>query len=103
MIAQVSNVCHKMLEVAVVRIEYKHSLNSILFSDMDECINSSNVCDENAACINTIGSYWCDCIFGFTGDGSNCSGIDGVLTSKCNYSFTYHTLHDVGRTFIAFC
>ena len=88
----VSNVCHKMLEVAVVRIEYKHSLNSILFIDVDECINSSNVCDENAACINTIGSYWCDCIFGFTGDGCNCSGINGVLTSKCNYSFIYHTI-----------
>lgn len=41
---------------------------------MDECSDGTAICDLNANCTNTIGSYTCSCNSGFTGDGTNCSG-----------------------------
>ena len=40
-------------------------------SDIDEC-NDQNDCDPNATCSNTEGSYSCDCLQGFYGDGKTC-------------------------------
>ena len=42
--------------------------------DADECNASVPVCDVNAKCINTIGSFTCACKTGFSGDGFSCSG-----------------------------
>ena len=42
-------------------------------SDIDEC-QASDLCDENADCINTNGSYTCTCKLGFTGNGFSCRG-----------------------------
>ena len=36
--------------------------------DIDEC-NTTNQCADMAECINTIGSYECECPIGFTGNG----------------------------------
>ena len=44
------------------------------FSDVDECNASSPVCDSNANCSNTRGSYICTCRAGYTGDGKTCRG-----------------------------
>ena len=33
------------------------------------------MCDENAACNDTIGSYNCTCLDGFEGNGFNCTGM----------------------------
>ena len=45
----------------------------IIFVDINECI--LDICDSNAKCINTLGSYLCACNGGFTGDGkNNCTG-----------------------------
>ena len=41
--------------------------------DIDECLTSSP-CDDNAACLNTDGSYDCFCAPGFEGDGQICTG-----------------------------
>ena len=40
--------------------------------DIDECLVSP--CHGNATCNNTVGSYFCACDSGYSGDGFNCSG-----------------------------
>lgn len=46
-------------------------------TDVDECYIGDTVCDEQirANCTNTIGSYLCTCLTGFSGDGMNCTGM----------------------------
>ena len=50
-------------------------MNIIKNLDVDECMQNSNDCDANANCTNTEGSYTCECLRGYTGNGRNCSGI----------------------------
>ena len=40
--------------------------------DIDECLNAS-VCNVDASCQNTVGSFMCICNSGFSGNGSFCS------------------------------
>ena len=50
--------------------------------DIDEC-SEHNVCQENAECHNTEGSYSCDCFDGY--EGSLCEDIDECIgNNKCN-------------------
>ena len=42
--------------------------------DVDECRTNTSDCDDNALCVNNIGSYECHCNSGFIGNGFNCSG-----------------------------
>ena len=35
----------------------------VTFVDIDECVEGVNKCEQK--CINTIGSYYCDCITGY--------------------------------------
>ena len=44
-------------------------------SDIDECSAETSLCDENADCANSDGSYRCTCKQGFTGDEIDCEGI----------------------------
>ena len=54
---------------------YESVKNRNLFlSDLDECLNDTDICDEHANCANTDGSYTCECDKGYTGDGYNCAG-----------------------------
>lgn len=39
----------------------------------DECVGQ-NDCHAEASCENTIGSYDCTCIEGYSGDGRKCEG-----------------------------
>ena len=59
-----------------------------LFPDVNECSNeSTNDCDVNANCTNSPGSYNCQCISGFAGDGRNCSGNKSIdKVSKNTFS-----------------
>ena len=43
-------------------------------SDIDECFNDTDDCSVNATCTNTVGSFECVCLPGFTGDGITCTG-----------------------------
>ena len=52
------------------------SLPAVVMTD-DECLDV--MCGENAECLNTEGTYSCQCKSGFTGDGySNCTGESRV-------------------------
>ena len=60
------------------------------FADIDECSLGIDNCDSNAVCINTVGSFECTCLPGFTGDGIQCTGIDFVKV--CDAEFTCHSV-----------
>ena len=45
------------------------------YADVDECTAGNNTCDDNAECHDTDGSYWCQCLLGFQGDGYNCTSM----------------------------
>ena len=55
--------------------------------DINECSNGT-VCDENADCLDTPGSYECTCFSGYTGDGHMCLDIDECLTDPCDENAT---------------
>ena len=45
---------------------------SVIFPDIDECALGRDDCDANAGCINTEGSYECNCNSGYFRDGLFC-------------------------------
>ena len=45
-----------------------------LFTDIDECSDSTHNCHADATCANTDGSFTCTCNEGYTGNGTFCSG-----------------------------
>lgn len=47
--------------------------------DVDECSEDSNPCENGGTCINTPGSFTCDCPPGFAGDLCDQSGMLLVL------------------------
>lgn len=48
--------------------------------DINECLDMTlNLCDGNATCTDTDGSFDCSCKVGFTGDGRMCTGMCMVL------------------------
>eukprot|EP00794_Sanderia_malayensis_P016720 gene16720-18414_t len=55
-------------------------------TDIDECATGTHVCDRNAKCINTLGSYHCgDCNAGFVGNGyAGCSQGDFCVSNATN-------------------
>lgn len=40
--------------------------------EIDECKTNQHACHEHSDCINTIGSYKCQCKKGYTGNGIDC-------------------------------
>ena len=47
---------------------------SLFKTDVNECLEE-NSCPINAECINTRGSFRCECTYGFTMVGSQCQGM----------------------------
>ena len=54
-----------------------HNNLLLIVLDVNEC--DYPVCDINANCSNTYGSYLCTCRNGYTGDGSQCTGRLSVV------------------------
>ena len=46
-------------------------------------ISGTFVCDVNAKCINTIGSYRCECVYGYEGNGKQCVDRCSVKDPPC--------------------
>ena len=53
---------------------------AVLSTDIDEC-NGTNPCAPNGNCVNTNGSFTCNCSSGYELDtgGQNCSGTFIIL------------------------
>lgn len=47
------------------------------FSDIDECSMDKQACDSTQNCVNTIGSYLCECRIGF-----NLDPVTGACTGN---------------------
>ncbi len=62
-----------MIHYLQLRRSFKNVFNFIL--DIDECSSSPGVCHSNASCANNNGSFQCDCLEGFFGNGFICEGI----------------------------
>ena len=59
--------------MTTLRIAINFLINNIV--DVNECTESSDLCGVNAECRNTDGSYYCQCLSGYRGDGQNCSSM----------------------------
>ena len=60
----------------VIRItSEKRDIHANIFYtiDINECASTSD-CHAHAICMNTVGSYVCTCMEGYTGDGKDCTG-----------------------------
>nr|XP_039250733.1 protein eyes shut homolog [Styela clava] len=44
--------------------------------DIDECVIGWHTCHDDSICTNTIGSFTCECISGYVGDGITCEAIN---------------------------
>jgi hypothetical protein len=49
-------------------------------TDIDECTDGTDDCDDNASCANTEGSFDCTCNSGFEGSGTACTDVDECAT-----------------------
>ena len=47
--------------------------NALICADVNEC-EEDGICDRNLTCVNSVGSYSCDCRRGFTMVGQFCEG-----------------------------
>ena len=63
-------VCARTFFITLKHDRYFHT-------DINECeiTGGSVLCDENADCSDTDGSFYCLCKTGYSGDGFNCSGV----------------------------
>ena len=62
-------------------VQEKILTDNIFQTDIDECVEGTAQCDDNASCNNTIGSYNCSCNSGYEG-----TGFEGNCSSKCTLS-----------------
>ena len=72
-----------LVTIYIFRILYMHSILLVLYptrflqiilSDMDECFLQTNNCHEDGSCINSKGSFQCQCEQGYNGSGVVCQG-----------------------------
>ena len=67
--------------------------HQFLTADIDECRTYKADCSKNAWCVNTIGSYRCECMAGYRGDGRTCvyTGM-GRLSVNVHNMFMFHQI-----------
>ena len=56
------------------------------FENINECM-PPNKCNEHATCDDTVCSYTCNCLNGWTGDGESCADINECDDGSCNDGF----------------
>ena len=70
----VCNLSATLFNCMASEVKFESVVSFFLLPDIDECSASAGVCDANANCQNTLGSYRCSCKAGYTGDGKTCKG-----------------------------
>ena len=55
----------------------------LFLTDRDECTEKNDTCAADEKCLNTIGSYSCNCAPGYTGGAGNCQGYLAVVVIFC--------------------
>ncbi|XP_028412470.1 uncharacterized protein LOC114535298 [Dendronephthya gigantea] len=72
-------------------------------TDIDECTIGTYTCHQYADCINTVGSYICQCRNGYTGDGQECTGAPKGFSPSISLSSgsygrvkVYHPAYGLG-------
>ena len=65
-----------------------------LYVDVNECEDDPGICNINANCTNTVGSYMCSCLSGYTGDGTLCTGEYKCCFCSYNVANVYIILMD---------
>lgn len=80
-IVHVSLVILEMESTAMVwnHIDSSNLQYTFVEKDIDECIEQTDNCDNNAHCYNTDGGFACICKDGFIGDGVNCEGSIKII------------------------
>ena len=64
-----------MIFVIFIDIYFMHLTAVYLLQDVNECEDpGGNDCHQNANCSDTIGSYTCTCMLGYSGNGTYCEG-----------------------------
>lgn len=74
--------------------------------DIDECAADEFVCDVNANCSNTDGSYNCICKPRYTGNGTSCTGrctIEGLQIPGRNLFRVFMNIYNPGQLHGSFC
>ncbi|GMS79840.1 hypothetical protein PENTCL1PPCAC_2015, partial [Pristionchus entomophagus] len=56
-------------------------------ADVNECMRLPYVCDKNAECVNKEGSFICQCLSGFAGNGYNCTKTKTACLDKFDVSY----------------
>ena len=68
-----------MIETTPTPVQQSLMHNIYVISDIDECAKPRDVCPYLTECINTVGSYICDCKeAGFKADGKQCLGKPSI-------------------------
>jgi hypothetical protein len=73
-----------VLECHSKKLELILNKNILIISDIDECSLGIHKCHANAVCINTNGSYRCECLVGYSGDGKMCKGKYVLVSQSPN-------------------
>ena len=72
-----------MIFVIFIDIYFMYLTAVYLLQDVNECEDpGGNDCHQNANCSDTIGSYTCTCMLGYSGNGTYCEGKYGMETEK---------------------
>ncbi|XP_033108940.1 fibrillin-1-like, partial [Anneissia japonica] len=57
-------------------VDGQYTISTIMCRDIPECMEKRDDCSVNAICMNTLGSYTCNCNSGYEGNGTSCEDID---------------------------
>lgn len=66
------NECHSDNFHSVLTTIYITTTMSCI--DINECERNLMVCSENEVCVNTLGSYTCQCLSGYYKQSNSCKG-----------------------------